>query len=103
MSSCNRSNADFIGLILCSNLLFFIRDLRWLNSMDVLISTNFTFKKFKDYCEGLGIQLNFTSIAHPQTNGQVKKANGLICNGLKNRLMAPLERDSHAWVMSYPP
>jgi hypothetical protein len=60
--------------------------------------TNFTSKEFKDYCEGLGIQLNFASVVHPQTNGQVEKANGLICNGLKKRLMAPLERAKHAWV-----
>jgi soluble cytochrome b562 len=60
--------------------------------------TNFTSKEFKDYCEGLGIQLNFASVVHAQTNGQVKKANGLICNGLKKRLMAPLERAKHAWV-----
>jgi transposase InsO family protein len=45
--------------------------------------TNFTSKEFKDYCEGLGIKLNFASIAHPHINGQVKKANGLMCNGIK--------------------
>jgi predicted SpoU family rRNA methylase len=26
---------------------------------------NFTFKDFKDYCEGMGIKLNFASVAHP--------------------------------------
>jgi transposase InsO family protein len=40
--------------------------------------TNFTSKEFKSYCEGLGIKLKFASIAHPKTNGQVEKANGLI-------------------------
>jgi hypothetical protein len=30
--------------------------------------TNFTSKEFKDYCEGLSIKLNFTSVTHPQTN-----------------------------------
>jgi transposase-like protein len=34
---------------------------------------NFTFKKFKNYCESMGIKLNFTSVAHPQTHGEVKK------------------------------
>jgi hypothetical protein len=33
--------------------------------------THFTLKEFKDYYEGLGIKLNFASIVHPQTNGQV--------------------------------
>jgi hypothetical protein len=46
----------------------------------------------------MGIKLNFASVVHPQTNGQVEKANGLICNGIKKRLLAPLEKAKHAWV-----
>jgi hypothetical protein len=46
----------------------------------------------------MGIKLKFTSVAHPKTNGQVEKANRLICNGIKKRLLAPLERAKHAWV-----
>jgi hypothetical protein len=42
--------------------------------------TNFTSKEFKNYCEGMGIKLKFASVAHPKTNGQVEKANVLICN-----------------------
>jgi hypothetical protein len=38
--------------------------------------TNFTSKEFKNYCEGMGIKLKFVFVAHPKTNGQVKKANG---------------------------
>jgi transposase InsO family protein len=30
--------------------------------------TNFTSQEFKDCCEGLGIKLKFTSVAHPKTN-----------------------------------
>jgi hypothetical protein len=33
--------------------------------------TNFTSKKFKSYCESMGIKLKFASVAHPKTNGQV--------------------------------
>jgi hypothetical protein len=64
--------------------------------------TNFTSKEFKDYCEGLGIKLKFVSVAHLKTNGQVKKANGLICNGIKKRLLAPLEKAKHALVEELP-
>jgi transposase InsO family protein len=64
--------------------------------------TNFTSKEFKDYCEGLGIKLKFASIAHPKTNGQVKKANGLIYNRIKKRLLAPLEKAKHTWVDELP-
>jgi hypothetical protein len=64
--------------------------------------TNFTSKEFKSYCESMGIKLKFASIAHPKTNGQVEKANGLIYNGIKKRLLAPLEKAKHAWVDELP-
>jgi hypothetical protein len=64
--------------------------------------TNFKSKEFQDYCKGLGIKLNFASIAHLQTNGQVEKANDLICNGLKKQLLAPLEKSKHTWVNELP-
>jgi hypothetical protein len=63
---------------------------------------NFTSKELKDYCEGLGIKLNFPSVAHPLTNEQVKKANSLICNDIKKRLLAPLKTAKHAWVDELP-
>jgi hypothetical protein len=46
--------------------------------------------------------LKFASVAHQKTNGQVEKANGLICNGIKKRLLAPLEKAKHAWVDELP-
>jgi hypothetical protein len=64
--------------------------------------TNFTSKEFKSYYESMGIKLKFASAAHPKTNGEVKKANGLICNGIKKRLLAPLEKAKHAWVDELP-
>jgi hypothetical protein len=50
----------------------------------------------------MGIKLKFAPVAHPKTNGQVEKANGLICNGIKKRLSAPLEKAKHAWVDELP-
>jgi transposase InsO family protein len=64
--------------------------------------TNFTSKEFKSYCESMEIKLKFASVAHLKTNGQVEKANGLICNGIKKRLLAPLEKAKHAWVDELP-
>jgi hypothetical protein len=48
-------------------------------------STNFTSKEFKGYCESMGIKLKFASVAHTKTNGQVEKANSLICNISRTR------------------
>jgi transposase InsO family protein len=64
--------------------------------------TNFTSKEFKSYCESMGIKLKFASVAHPKTNGQVEKANGLICNGIKKWLLAPLKKAKNAWVDELP-
>jgi IS30 family transposase len=64
--------------------------------------TNFTSKEFKNYCKSMAIKLKFASVAHPKTNGQVEKANGLICNGIKKRLLAPLKKAKHAWVDELP-
>jgi hypothetical protein len=50
----------------------------------------------------MGIKLKFVSVAHPKTNGQVEKANVLICNGIKKRLLASLEKSKHAWVDELP-
>jgi hypothetical protein len=64
--------------------------------------TTFTSKEFNNYCDSMEIKLNFASVAHPQTNGQVKKANDLICSGIKKRLLAPLEKAKHALVDELP-
>jgi transposase InsO family protein len=64
--------------------------------------TNFTSKEFKNYCESMGIKLKFASVAHPKTNEQVEKANSLLCNRIKKRLLAPLEKAKHAWVDELP-
>jgi transposase InsO family protein len=64
--------------------------------------TNFTAEEFKDFCKDQGIKLNYASVAHPQSNGQVEKANGLVCSGLKKRLFVPLKRAAGAWVEELP-
>jgi hypothetical protein len=60
--------------------------------------TNFAKGVFVDYCGKKGIRLDLASVAHPQTNGQVEKANGLILAGIKPRLIEPLERSAGCWV-----
>ena len=59
--------------------------------------TNSTSKEFQDFCENLGINISYASVAHPQTNGQVEKANGLVCSGIKKRLLRPLEQATGCW------
>ncbi|XP_072081107.1 uncharacterized protein [Arachis hypogaea] len=56
--------------------------------------TQFTDKKFVEFLAGLGIKQNFSSVEHPQTNGQVEAANKVILLGLKKRL----DKKKGAWA-----
>ena len=49
--------------------------------------SNFTANEVKNWCANLGIKLDYTSVYHPQTNGQVERANGLITSNIKPRLV----------------
>jgi hypothetical protein len=64
--------------------------------------TNFAKGVFVEYCGQRGIRLDLASVAHPQSNGQVEKANGLILAGIKPRLVEPLERSAGCWVKELP-
>ena len=49
--------------------------------------SSFTADEVKTWCGNMGIKLNYASVYHPQTNGQVEQANGLIISGIKPRLV----------------
>ena len=72
------------------------------NSIITDNGTNFKAEEFQDFCTSQGIKLKFASVAHPQSNGQVEKANGLVCSGLKKRLLVPLKRAVGAWAVELP-
>jgi transposase InsO family protein len=48
---------------------------------------NFTSGEFQEFAKELGIKVKYASVAHPKSNGQVEKANGLVGVGLKKRLL----------------
>ena len=60
--------------------------------------SNFTADEVKTWCANLGIKLDYTSVYHPQTNGQVERANGLIMSGIKPRLVRSLKALDKHWV-----
>ncbi|XP_074337005.1 uncharacterized protein LOC141674182 [Apium graveolens] len=50
--------------------------------------------QFLKYCEENEIDLRFTSVAHPQANGQAEVANRIILDGLQKRI----EKSINNWV-----
>ncbi|XP_073363109.1 uncharacterized protein [Aegilops tauschii subsp. strangulata] len=46
--------------------------------------------------------LDVASVAHPQSNGQVERANGLILSGIKPRLVEPLIPSPGSWLDELP-
>jgi hypothetical protein len=64
--------------------------------------SNFTQGPFARYCEEKGIWLDITSVAHPYTNGQVERSNGLVLSGIKPRLIEPLEKTPGCWLDELP-
>src|SRR4051812_4505039 len=65
-------------------------------------SSNLSLREVEAYCWEKGIRLDLASVAHPQSNGQVERANGLILQGIKPRLEAPLHRADGAWAEELP-
>ena len=60
--------------------------------------SNFTADEVKTWCANLGIKLNYASVYHPQTNGQVECVNGLIMSVIKPRLVRSLQESEKHWV-----
>ncbi|KAL0345498.1 UNVERIFIED_CONTAM: hypothetical protein Sradi_4381100 [Sesamum radiatum] len=54
-----------------------------------IISDNgrqFQGRRIQKWCQGLHIKQRFTSVAHPQSNGQVEVTNRILVQGIKRRL-----------------
>jgi transposase InsO family protein len=64
--------------------------------------TQFTDKKFLDFCDNHHICVLWSVVAHPKTNGQVERANGIILQGLKPRIFDRLNKHGKKWVVELP-
>ena len=61
-------------------------------------STQFTRKKFLAFCDSYHIRMDWSAVAHPQTNGQVERPNGMILQGLKPRIFNKLNKFGRRWL-----
>jgi transposase InsO family protein len=53
------------------------------NSIIIDNGSQFTGRKFLEFCDKFHIRVDWAAVAHPQTNGQVERANDMILQGLK--------------------
>ena len=72
------------------------------NSIITDNGTQFTGKKFLKFCDDFHIRVDWSAVAHPQTNGQVERANGMILQGLKPRIFNKLNKFGRRWLTELP-
>jgi transposase InsO family protein len=64
--------------------------------------TQFTGKNFLDFYDNHHIRVLWSAVAHPKTNGQVERANGMVLQGLKLRIFDKLNKHGKKWVAELP-
>jgi transposase InsO family protein len=72
------------------------------NSIITHNGTQFTSRKFLDFCKDHHIRVDWAAVAHPMTNGQVGRANGMILQGLKPRIYDDLHKFGKRWMKELP-
>jgi hypothetical protein len=72
------------------------------NSIITDNSSQFIGRKFLEFCDKHHICVDWAAVAHPQTNGQVERANGMILQGLKCRIFDRLNQSSRKWLQELP-
>jgi transposase InsO family protein len=72
------------------------------NNIIINNGTQFTVREFKDFCADLGIKINYASVSHLQSNGQVERSNDMILRGLKPRIFDRLKPYAGKWVKELP-
>jgi hypothetical protein len=64
--------------------------------------TQFMGKKFLNFNDDNHIRVDWSVVVHPKTNGQVKRANDIILQGLKPRIFKRLYKFRARWVAELP-
>jgi transposase InsO family protein len=64
--------------------------------------SQFTDRKFLEFCDKHHIRVDWAVVAHPQTNNQVERANGTILQGLKPRIFDRLNKFGRKWLQKLP-
>ena len=76
-------------------MLFFLDIVHRFGVPNSIITDNgmqFTGRKFVRFCDKQHIRIYWAAVAHPRTNGQVERANGMLLQGLKPRIFNRLNK-----------
>ena len=66
------------------------------------LGSPFTAIEFQSWAQDCGFRIDYASVAHPEANEQVERANGLILAGLKPRLYEELVDYRSKWIEELP-
>jgi transposase InsO family protein len=72
------------------------------NSIITDNGSQFTGRKFLEFYDKFHICVDWAAVAHPQTNGQVERANGMILQGLKPRIFHRMNKFGRKWLQELP-
>jgi transposase InsO family protein len=72
------------------------------NSIIADNGSRFTGRKFLEFHDKFHIRVDWATVAHPQTNGQVERANGMILQDLKPRIFDRLNKSGRKWLHELP-
>jgi transposase InsO family protein len=72
------------------------------NSIITNNGSQFTGRKFLEFCDKFHIRVDWAAVAHPQTSGQVERANRMILQGLKPRIFDWLNKSGRKWLQELP-
>jgi transposase InsO family protein len=72
------------------------------NSIITDNGSQFTGRKFLEFCDKFHIRVEWPAVAHPQTNDQVERANSMILQRLKPRIFDRLNKSGRKWLQELP-
>jgi transposase InsO family protein len=72
------------------------------NSIITDNGSQFTGRKFLEFCDKFHIRVDWAVVAHPQTNSQVERANSMILQGLKPRISDRLNKSGRNLLQELP-
>jgi transposase InsO family protein len=62
----------------------------------------FTGSDFWDFCQDSLIDVYYSSVAHPRCNSQVERANGMVLQGIIDRILDDASQYTTRWLAELP-